>query len=189
MSQPAGDSSSRSEQAKQTGPSPLSQTKLADLPGLAPQDAAQVELQPGQIIANRYEIKELIGQGGMGAVYRAFDKNRDEDIAIKVLLPRLTKNERALERFLNEARISSKLSHQNIVNVFDVQSSPQADGSGDLYFLIMELLEGQDLAQLIQTREQLNQPFTAKELIDFRNKRMTAQTINKIRKSKKHSKD
>ena len=147
-------------------PSPLSQTKLADLPGLAPQDAAQVELQPGQILANRYEIKELIGQGGMGAVYRAFDKNRDEDIAIKVLLPSLTKNERALERFLNEARVSSKLSHQHIVNVYDVQSDPQIDGSGDLYFLIMELLEGQDLAQLIQTREQLNQPFTGKELTE-----------------------
>ena len=166
LREPADATASPQQKQHSTGQSSLSHTKLADLPGLAPQDAAQVELQPGQILANRYKIKELIGQGGMGAVYRAFDKNRDEDIAIKVLLPSLTKNERALERFLNEARVSSKLSHQHIVNVYDVQSAPQIDGSGDLYFLIMELLEGQDLAQLIQTREQLNQPFTAKELTE-----------------------
>ena len=172
-SQPAGDSPDmdktpspasslpQAHSQRQSAGTPLSQTKLADLPGMAPQDAAQVELQPGQILANRYEIKELIGQGGMGAVYRAFDKNRDEDIAIKLLLPSLTKNERALERFLNEARISSKLSNQHIINVYDVQND------GELYFLIMELLEGQDLAQLILTREQLNQPFTAKELTEL----------------------
>ncbi|WP_157726660.1 serine/threonine protein kinase, partial [Thalassotalea crassostreae] len=106
----------------------LSQTKLADLPGLSPSDVPQVELQPGQVIANRYEVKELIGQGGMGVVYRAFDKNRGEDIAIKLLLPSLTKNERALERFLNEARVSSMLSHPNIVNVFDVQTHQHDDG-------------------------------------------------------------
>ncbi|MEY8252737.1 MAG: hypothetical protein RPR91_10145, partial [Colwellia sp.] len=78
-----------------TSRSALSQTKLADLPGVAMGDAQQVEFQPGTMLASRYKIKELIGQGGMGAVYRAFDKNRDEDIAIKVLLPSLTKNERA----------------------------------------------------------------------------------------------
>ncbi len=142
---------------------PLSATKLADLPGMSEQDAAQVELQPGQLLANRYEIKELIGQGGMGAVYRAFDSNRSEDIAVKVLLPSLTKNERALERFLNEARVSSKLSHPNIVNVFDVQSD------GDLYFLTMELLEGQDLRQVMENQKAVGLPMTiddVKEYID-----------------------
>ncbi|MCK0154924.1 SUMF1/EgtB/PvdO family nonheme iron enzyme [Alcanivorax sp. S6407] len=123
----------------QSARAPLSQTKLADLPGMAPQDAAQVELQPGQILANRYEIKELIGQGGMGAVYRAHDKNTDREIALKLLLPSLLKNDSARERFLSEAKISQQLSHPNIVNVFDVQSE------GDLFFLTMELLEGQDL--------------------------------------------
>ncbi|MCG8394232.1 MAG: SUMF1/EgtB/PvdO family nonheme iron enzyme [Pseudomonadales bacterium] len=160
-SQPAGDNGSLAGEIKQTGPSPLSQTKLADLPGLAPQDAAQVELQPGQIIASRYEIKELIGQGGMGAVYRAFDKNRDEDIAIKLLLPSLTKNERALERFLNEARVSSKLSHPNIVNVFDVQSE------GDMYFLIMELLEGQDLRQVMDNQKAVERPFEIDDVKEY----------------------
>ncbi len=133
--------------------SSLSHTKLADLPGMSPQDSAQLELQPGQLLANRYEIKELIGQGGMGAVYRAFDQNRSEDIAIKVLLPSLTQNQRALERFLDEARISSKLSHPNIVNVFDVQNE------GSLYFLTMELLEGQTLRHIMDNQTMVGRPF------------------------------
>ncbi|MCK0154914.1 bifunctional serine/threonine-protein kinase/formylglycine-generating enzyme family protein [Alcanivorax sp. S6407] len=137
---------------------PLSQTKLADLPGMAPQDAAQVELQPGQILANRYEIKELIGQGGMGAVYRAHDKNTDREIALKLLLPSLLKNDSARERFLSEAKISQQLSHPNIVNVFDVQSE------GDLFFLTMELLEGQDLRQWLENLNAVNQPTPVDEV-------------------------
>ncbi len=141
--------------------SPLSHTKLADLPGMTPQDSNQLELQPGQLLASRYEIKELIGQGGMGAVYRAFDKNRDEDIAIKVLLPSLTQNERALERFLNEARVSSKLSHPNIVNVYDVQQD------GGLYFLTMELLEGQDLRQIMDNQKTVGRPFDVEDVKEY----------------------
>ncbi|MCK0154918.1 SUMF1/EgtB/PvdO family nonheme iron enzyme [Alcanivorax sp. S6407] len=166
--QPVGDSPSQDKtpfpqqpSQQQSAKAPLSQTKLADLPGMAPQDAVQVELQSGHILANRYEIKELIGQGGMGAVYRAFDKNRDEDIAIKLLLPSLTKNERALERFLNEARISSKLSHPNIVNVFDVQSE------GDLFFLTMELLEGQDLRQIMDNQKTAGRPFDVEDVKEY----------------------
>jgi formylglycine-generating enzyme required for sulfatase activity len=142
-------------------PSALSQTQIDDLPGFATNDTAHVELQPGTMLANRYEIKELIGQGGMGVVYRAFDKNRDEDIAIKLLLPSLTKNERALERFLNEARISSKLSHPNIVNVFDVQND------GDLYFLTMELLEGQDLRQIMDNQTTVGRPFEIDDIKEY----------------------
>ncbi|WP_082897262.1 bifunctional serine/threonine-protein kinase/formylglycine-generating enzyme family protein [Thalassotalea crassostreae] len=130
---------------------PLSQTKIADLPGMAGVDTTQIELQPGHIIANRYEIKELIGQGGMGVVYRAFDKNRDADIAIKMLLPQLTKNESAKQRFLEEARLSSQLSHPNIVNVFDVQID------NDLCFLTMELLEGQELRAYLTNLNTLKQ--------------------------------
>jgi serine/threonine protein kinase len=146
-----------SQSAASAPRSPLSETKLADLPGAAPMssqgDASQHQLKPGDTLAGRYEIKELIGQGGMGAVYRAYDQNRAEDIAIKVLLPSLTSHERARERFLDEARLSSKLSHPNIINVFDVQHD------GENYFLTMELLEGQSLRSFIEnhlnTRKQI----------------------------------
>ena len=122
--------------------SPLSQTKLADLPNMAG-DTTLVQLQVGQILTGRYEVKEQIGAGGMGAVYCAFDRTRNKNIAIKVLLPALTSSERARERFLDEARLSSELSHPNIINVFDVQQD------GDNWFITMELLEGQSLRSFI----------------------------------------
>ncbi len=150
-----------SDTSNLSGKSSLSQTKLADLPGVSAQDAEQVELQPGQLLVSRYEIKELIGQGGMGAVYRAFDNNRSEDIAIKVLLPSLTKNERALERFLNEARVSSNLSHPKIINVYDVQND------GNLYFLTMELLEGQDLRQVMDNQKTVGRPFEVDDVKEY----------------------
>ena len=147
------------------GPSSLSQTKLADLPQSATQfggaQTAQVNLREGQILANRYEIKEQIGAGGMGAVYRALDKTTGKEIALKVLLPALLKNERARERFLDEARISQQLSHPYIVNVFDVQQD------GDFFFLTMELLEGQDLRQVMENRKLARQPFEVEEVLEI----------------------
>ena len=89
---------------------------------------------------------------------RAFDSNTDKDIALKVLLPSLLKNERARERFMDEVRISQQLSHPNIVNVFDVQQD------GDFYFLTMELLEGQDLRQVMDNRLLARQPFAVDEV-------------------------
>ena len=139
--------------------SPLSETKMADLPGAGPvgADSSAQSLQVGTTLAGRYEIKEQIGAGGMGAVYHAFDTTRNEDIAIKVLLPHMVSSQRAKERFLNEARISSKLSHPNIVNVFDVQED------GDKLFLTMELLDGQDLRALMENRKLTRQAFDEDE--------------------------
>jgi formylglycine-generating enzyme required for sulfatase activity len=148
-----------SSQKNTMASSPLSQTKMADLPGAGPNEAeASVNLNEGTTLAGRYQIKEQIGAGGMGAVYRAFDSNTEKDIALKVLLPSLLKNERARERFMDEARISQQLSHPNIVNVFDVQHD------GDYYFLTMELLEGQDLRQVMENRTLARQPFAVDEV-------------------------
>lgn len=136
----------------------LTDTKLADLPGFAPDDVQAIELQVGQLLANRYEIQALLGQGGMGAVYQARDRNTERAIALKLLLPSLLKNERAKQRFLSEAKISQQLSHPHIVNVFDVQQH------GDLYFLTMELLEGMDLRHVIQKKRRAGQRFSEQEL-------------------------
>jgi serine/threonine protein kinase len=145
----------------------FSQTQLDDMPQSATQfeggNQAQMNIAVGTVLANRYEIKEQIGAGGMGAVYRANDKNTGDDIALKILLPALMQNERARERFLNEARISQKLSHPNIVNVFDVQQD------GDLFFLTMELLQGQDLRQAMDNRKLARQAFAVDEVIDIAN--------------------
>lgn len=140
----------------------LSETKLADLPGadasgVTGDEEQSVRLEAGQVLAQRYLIKEQIGAGGMGAVYHAFDQSKQENIAVKVLLPALVKNERARSRFMDEARISASLSHPGIVNVFDVQ---QED---DYLFLTMELLEGQDLRSLMETRKLSRQAFDEDE--------------------------
>ncbi|WP_434926319.1 protein kinase domain-containing protein [Shewanella sp. HL-SH2] len=140
--------------------SPLSQTKLADLPNMAG-DTTLVQLQVGQILTGRYEVKEQIGAGGMGAVYCAFDRTRNKNIAIKVLLPALTSSERARERFLDEARLSSELSHPNIINVFDVQQD------GDNWFITMELLEGQSLRSFITSHEATRTPIDIEETLEI----------------------
>jgi serine/threonine protein kinase len=150
----------------------LSQTKLGDLPGAQPlftalgssagATSAGVRLvEVGQVLANRYEIREAIGAGGMGGVYRAFDQNRGEEIAVKVLLPHLLAHPTARERFVAEAKISSKLSHPNIVNVFDVQR----DGAHD--FLTMELLRGQTMREFMNARKAARQPFDIKEAVEL----------------------
>lgn len=143
--------------------SPLSQTKLADLPQFGPgfvqENQAALQFKAGDVLAGRFRIEECIGIGGMGAVYRAFDKNRDQSIAIKVLLPALLSSPAAKERFLDEARISSQLSHPNIVNVYDVQND------GELYFITMELLEGQNLRQYLENLELTKQSMTVDEAL------------------------
>ena len=78
---------------------------------------------PGQVLAERYEVRVCLGSGGMGAVFAAFDRFRNEEIAIKVLLPHLLADPKARERFLNEAKIASSLSHPGIVRVYDVQQT------------------------------------------------------------------
>lgn len=141
-------------------PGGLSATKLADLPGAYSFQTALgtggnmkqiASLQPGHILANRFEIKAQIGAGGMGAVYRAHDRNRGEDIAVKVMLPGLIASDTAKQRFINEAKISIKLSHQNIVNVYDVQID------GAYLFITMELLEGHTLRQAMEDKKKQRQ--------------------------------
>lgn len=142
--------------------SPLSETKLADLPDLEPLEASQqsnqITFEKGDWVAERYEIHSLIGQGGMGLVYKAYDKTRDETVALKFLAPSLAHNTKAKERFLNEARISSQLSHPAIVNVYDVQQY------NEQVFISMELLHGQDLRSLIDARQIKRQPFSQQEI-------------------------
>jgi hypothetical protein len=90
-----------------------------------------------------YRIESLIGVGGMGQVYRATQVSMGRQVALKVLLPRYTKNPRFRERFLREARAAGRLHHPNLIAVHDVG---EADG---LLFFSMELVEGTSIKQLI----------------------------------------
>jgi len=121
----------------------ISKTKLADLgtmSGIGPQ-AAQSVLPVGKVVADRFEIVQVIGQGGMGVVYEAHDRMRDDHVALKFLIPQLLASDTARQRFLNEAKIAISLSHPNIISVYDVVKYE------DTCFLTMELLKGQSLRQ------------------------------------------
>lgn len=120
-----------------------------------------IGLREGRLLAKRYEVRESIGAGGMGAVYRAFDRIRDSDIAIKVMLPRLLDVSTVKERFLHEARLSSELAHPNIVNAYDVGSE------GELLFLTMELLQGTTLRQLINGFLERDEPFPVERAVEI----------------------
>src|SRR5213593_3857756 len=110
-------------------------------------------LRPGTLFANRYDVKELLGTGGMGVVYRAFDRELQEPVAIKTLRPEVLEGSGvALERFKQEIRLARKLAHRNIVRTYDLG---EVNGT---YYLTMEYVEGTSLKQLIATRGPLPVP-------------------------------
>ena len=73
----------------------------------------------GELIAERYELEELVGTGGMSSVYRAHDRLLERDVALKVLHPQFTADTDYVERFRREARSVARLSHPSIVTVID----------------------------------------------------------------------
>jgi serine/threonine protein kinase len=118
-------------------------------------------LRPGQVLCQRYELQARIGVGGMGEVFKALDRVRGEEIAIKVLLPHLLQHPTALQRFAAEAKISIELAHPNIVNVFDLQREA---GYG---FLTMELLHGRSLRDWMAHRAETRTPFSVDEVLQL----------------------
>ena len=101
----------------------------------------------GQTIAERYEIVELIGTGGMGRIYRAKQRVLDRSVAVKLVHPHLLSSEPMVMRFLQEARAASRLNHPNVVSIFDFGRATVSEG--ERLFLVMELLSGPDLAQAL----------------------------------------
>jgi non-specific serine/threonine protein kinase len=106
-------------------------------------------LGPSRVLSGRYEIGEEIGRGGMGIVFRAWDRALSEDVAIKVLHPLLDLAPGGLERLKREARIAHRLSHPNIVQLRNFEED------GPVRFLIMELVDGPSLEQLLKERGRL----------------------------------
>ena len=107
-------------------------------------------LPVGQVLANRYEIKEVLGAGGMGVVYRAWDRDLQEQVAIKTLKSdQLHYDQTALERFKQEIRLARRITHRNVVRTHDLG---EVDGT---YFITMEYVEGTSLEKLIARRGRL----------------------------------
>ena len=108
----------------------------------------------GQKINDRYEVRKLIGEGGMANVYLGYDTILERDVAIKVLRGDLADDEKFVRRFRREAQNASLLSHPNIVQIYDVGED---DGN---FYIVMEYIKGQTLKQLIKKRGKLTVPET-----------------------------
>jgi eukaryotic-like serine/threonine-protein kinase len=112
-------------------------------------------LAVGERFAGRYEIQELLGSGGMGVVYRAFDREVGESVAIKALRPDLGGIDATLlERFKQELRLARRITHRNVVRTYDLG---EVDG---IYYITMELVRGTTVATLIREAGRLDVPAT-----------------------------
>ncbi|GAX90420.1 Stk1 family PASTA domain-containing Ser/Thr kinase [Effusibacillus lacus] len=103
----------------------------------------------GKKLANRYEILERIGGGGMAIVYRALDTILNRYVSVKVLRQQFVADEEFVRRFRREAQSAASLSHPNVVNIYDVGVEDET------YFIVMEYINGKTLKEIIQERAPL----------------------------------
>ncbi|MSP63875.1 MAG: serine/threonine protein kinase [Myxococcales bacterium] len=104
------------------------------------------ELSPGTLLERRYRIERTIGGGASGTVYVAYHAHLKKSVALKVLSPRYVLDHENIELFRKEARLAAQLVHPNVVEILDLG---QTDGA---WFVVMELLDGQDLAHALLRR-------------------------------------
>jgi eukaryotic-like serine/threonine-protein kinase len=109
--------------------------------------ATLVDPATGRLLDGRYLIGPRIARGGMASVYEALDTRLDRECAVKIMHPGLGDDEAFAERFKREARAAARLSHPNVVSVFDQGEDPTVDGS---LYLVMELVPGRTLRDVIR---------------------------------------
>ena len=93
----------------------------------------------GKVLGGRYQIEDLLGQGGMSAVYKATDPNLNRAVSVKLIHPHLADDAEFVRRFREEAAVVAQLRHPNIVQVFDFNRD------GDDFYMVMEFVDGETL--------------------------------------------
>jgi len=121
-------------------------TERTDLPI----SAIDIVLEPHYQLGKRYEIISTIGRGGVGIVYKAKDYMLDEIVALKLLAPGLSMNQEIVERFKQETKITRRLSHNNIVRIYDIGKFDNR------WYISMEYIDGKNLKSIIQERKSLS---------------------------------
>ena len=106
-------------------------------------------LQTGHLLGGRYEILQLLGRGGMGAVYRARDREVEREVALKVIRPDLAGHLNITRRFKQELILARQITHKNVIRIFDLG---EAEGTK---FISMEYIDGRDLASTQAERGKL----------------------------------
>ena len=105
-----------------------------------------MKLKAGHMVAERYEIDDTIGSGGMSVVYRAHDTKLDRYVTLKVLKEEYLTDDSLMERFPKEARAAAALNHQNITSIFD------HGRDGDILYIVLEYVDGASLKELINKK-------------------------------------
>ena len=108
------------------------------------------ELTTGSTFANKYQIIEELGRGGMGRVYKALDTEVNEKVAIKLIKPEIAADKKTIERFRNELKFARKIRHKNVCQMFDLNKEE------GYYYITMEYVAGEDLKGLIKKMGQLS---------------------------------
>ena len=103
-----------------------------------------------KVIVGRYELLEKIGDGGMAVVYKAKDRLLNRLVAVKILKPEYTNDEKFINNFRKESHAAASLSHPNIVSIYDVGRE------GNINYIVMELVEGKPLSKIIRDEAPLN---------------------------------
>ena len=119
------------------------------------EQAAAQDLLLGAKVGN-YEVREKLGEGGMGAVYLAVHPRIGKRVALKVLHPEFSSNEDVVGRFFNEAKAVNDIQHPNIVDIIDYGTMPSPSGNQPVVYFIMEFLGGQSLARIIHEQAPLS---------------------------------
>src|SRR5260370_41107922 len=105
--------------------------------------AAKGQLKPGSMLGERYEILQLLGQGGMGAGYKARDVELERTVALKRIRPDLASHPEILRRFKQELILAREVTHRNVIRIYDLG---QASG---VRYITMDDVEGRDLGSLL----------------------------------------
>jgi len=106
---------------------------------------------PGSVLAGRYELIRLLGEGGMGSVYQAKDIELDRPVALKLIRPELAASQEILQRFKQELILAREVTHENVVRIFDLGV---ADG---IRFITMEYVDGRDLSSMLEGEDSLSE--------------------------------
>jgi serine/threonine protein kinase len=105
---------------------------------------------PGAVFAGRYQVIEDLGEGGMGRVYKVYDLQLGEKLALKLILPEIAADRRTIERFQNELKFARRISHKNVCRMYHLSKEQ------DTYYLTMEYIEGESLRNMLRMTKKMS---------------------------------
>lgn len=143
-------------------PQPISSTN-ATLPGSTPTTLGESawmatppsvdgELKPGRLLGNRYEIIQMLGIGGMGAVYKARDVEIGRLVGLKVIRPEFARDRGIIDRFKQELLLASQVTHKNVIRIYDLGEAEA------MKFITMEYIDGRDLHAIVREKGRYTEP-------------------------------